>query len=194
MIGRLLLHCWYSLGRRVMIGTPMVIFAVLTVLWLFLVHGWYSLGRHVTTGTPVVIFMLFWLCFECFWRLVQCTIRQKQSKDSQNSKNHHWCTNRHMSTQSPPDTQSRANAATLRNLHYMCLGSGDSPSPVGRADCMDVHASGSRSLPYMLLHSLLPTDDAYCSSSVSTTVIKFSIFSDPTRKLSPLPRELRGIR
>jgi len=32
MIGRLLLHCWYSLGRRVMIGTPMVIFAVLTVL------------------------------------------------------------------------------------------------------------------------------------------------------------------
>ena len=46
---------------------------------------------------------------------------------------------------------------------------------------MDVHASGSRSLPYMLLHSLLPTDDACSSSSLSTTVIKFSIFSDPTR-------------
>jgi len=30
-IGRLLLHCWYSLGRPVTIGTPMVIFAVLTV-------------------------------------------------------------------------------------------------------------------------------------------------------------------
>jgi len=27
-----------------------------------------------------------------------------------------------MSTQSPPNTQSRANAATLRNLHHMCLG------------------------------------------------------------------------
>ena len=40
---------------------------------------------------------------------------------------------------------------------------------------MDVHASGSRSLPYMLLHSLLPTDDACRSSSLSTTVIKFSI-------------------
>jgi len=26
-----LVHCWYSLGRHVMIGTPMVIFAVLTV-------------------------------------------------------------------------------------------------------------------------------------------------------------------
>ena len=38
-----------------------------------------------------------------------------------------------MSTQS---SQSRANADTLRNLHHMCLGSGHSPSPVGRADCM----------------------------------------------------------
>jgi len=34
----------------------------------------------------------------------QCTNRQKQS----NSKNDHWCTNRHMSTKSPPNTQSRA--------------------------------------------------------------------------------------
>ena len=30
-----LVHCWYSLGRRVTIGTPMVIFAVLTVFWLY---------------------------------------------------------------------------------------------------------------------------------------------------------------
>jgi len=30
-IGRLLLHFWDSLGRPVTIGTPMVIFAVLTV-------------------------------------------------------------------------------------------------------------------------------------------------------------------
>jgi len=40
----------------VTIGTPTVIFAVLTVFWLFLVHGWYSRGRDVTTGTPTVIF------------------------------------------------------------------------------------------------------------------------------------------
>jgi len=39
-----------------------------------LVHCWYSLGRPVTTGTPMV---------------------KKKSKDSQNSKNDHWCTNRH---------------------------------------------------------------------------------------------------
>jgi len=46
----------------------------------------------------------------------------------------------------------RANDATLRDLHDTCLGSGYSPSPVGRAGltvCVytDVHASGSRSLP-----------------------------------------------
>ena len=29
----------------------------------------------------------------------RCTNRQKQSKDSQNSKNDHWCTNRHMDYQ-----------------------------------------------------------------------------------------------
>ena len=61
-IGRLLLHCWYSLCRPVTIGTPMVIFVlfdcVLTVFDYFgrLVHCWYSLGRPVTIGTPMVIF------------------------------------------------------------------------------------------------------------------------------------------
>ena len=43
-IGRLLLHCLYSLGRPVTIGIPMVIFAVLSVFWLFLVHWWYTAG------------------------------------------------------------------------------------------------------------------------------------------------------
>ena len=124
--------------------------------------------------------------------------RQKQSKDSQNSKKDHWCTNRHMSTQSPPNTQSRANAATLRNLHHMCLGSGHSPSPVGRADCMCLHGRACVLLPFAAAccytSSLLPTDDACSSSCLSTTVIEFSIFSDPTRKLSAVPPELRRIR
>ena len=106
-IGRLLLHCCYSLGRHVTTGTPMVIYAVLTVFWLFLtlfdnwyivgtllVHCWYSLG--------IDLWRLVHQWFECFWRLVQCTIRQKQSKNSQNSKNYHWCTNRHMSTKTVP--------------------------------------------------------------------------------------------
>ena len=97
----------------------------------------------ITIGVPIVA---------CLPKLYQqCTNRQKQSKDSQTAKNDHWCTNRHMSTQSPPNTQSRANAATSRNLHHMCLGSGHSLSPAcaGLILCvyMDVHASGSRSLP-----------------------------------------------
>jgi len=119
----------------------MVIFAVLTVFWLFLtifddfytagtllVQSWMTCDDWYTNG------------FECFWRLVQCTNRQKQSKD-------HWCTNRHMSTQSPPSTQSRANSATSRD-HHMCLGSGHSPSPVGRADCMCQHGRPCVWLPF----------------------------------------------
>jgi len=54
-------------------------------------------------------------------------------------------------------------------------------------------ASGSRSLP-VLLHSLLPTDDACSSSSLSTTVIKYSIFLDPTHKISAVPPERRRIQ
>jgi len=38
-IGTLLVHGWYSLGKHVTIGTPMVIFAVLTVFLLFLTIG-----------------------------------------------------------------------------------------------------------------------------------------------------------
>jgi len=45
-----------------------------------------TLCRHVTIGTPMVIFAV-WLSFDCFWRMVHCTNRQKQSEDSQNSKN-----------------------------------------------------------------------------------------------------------
>ena len=186
---------WYSLGRPVTIGTPMVIFPVLTVFHCFLrlVHRWYSLGRPVTIGTPMVLSVF------CDWSSVPFVKNsQKQSKDSQNSNNHHWCTNRHMSTQSQPNTQSRANAATLRNLHHMCLGSGDSPLPVIRVDCSYVSTWTSMCLApvrcRVLLHSLLPTDDACSSYSLSTTVIKFSIFSDPTGKHSALLPEICTIR
>jgi len=41
------------------------------------------------------------------------TVYQKQPKDSQNSKNHRWYTNRHMSTQIPPNTQSRISSVVL---------------------------------------------------------------------------------
>jgi len=69
-IGRLLLHCWYSLGRPVTIGTPMV-----------------------------------WSVFDNFLSISTVYYSSKTVKDSQTAKNDHWC---HMSTQSPPNTQSRA--------------------------------------------------------------------------------------
>jgi len=87
-IGTLLAHSWYSLGRHVTIGIPMVIFCcfdcLLTVLTVFdcflrLVHCWYSFGRPVTIGTPMV------KTVPTVYQ--QRTNRQKQSKDSQNSKN-----------------------------------------------------------------------------------------------------------
>jgi len=40
-IGTLLLHCWYSLGKPVTIGTPMVIFAVFDCL-LTVFDEWYT--------------------------------------------------------------------------------------------------------------------------------------------------------
>jgi len=53
----------------------------------------------MTIGVPIVT---------CLPRLYQqCTNRQKQSKDSQNSKNDHWCTiNRHVYTESAEYTKS----------------------------------------------------------------------------------------
>jgi len=42
-IGRLLLHCWYSLGRPVTIGTPMVIFFCFDCL-LTVFDDWYIVG------------------------------------------------------------------------------------------------------------------------------------------------------
>jgi len=41
-----LVHCWYSLGRHVTIGTPMVIFAIFTVFWVLVTvfDDWYTVG------------------------------------------------------------------------------------------------------------------------------------------------------
>ena len=117
-----------------------------------LLHCWYSLGRHVTTGTPMVLSV-----FDD-WHSVPFVKTVKNSQKTVKQQiNDHWCTNRHMSTQSPPNTQSRANAATLRNFHHMCLGSGHSPSPVGRADSMCLHAWTS-----MRLADWLPFAAACC--------------------------------
>ena len=57
----------------------------------------------MTIGVPIVT---------CLPRLYQqCTNCQKQSKTGKQQKNDHWCTNRHMSTQSLSNTQSRVISA-----------------------------------------------------------------------------------
>jgi len=97
----------------------------------------------ITIGVPIVT---------CLPKLYQqCTIRQKQSKDSQTAKNDHWCTNRQMSTQSTPNAQSRTNATIPRETSITCAWAvATARRPwAGLTLCvyMDVHASGSRSLP-----------------------------------------------
>ena len=123
---------------------------------------------------------------------------QKQPKDSQNSKNDHWCTNRHMSIHRVRRIHKAAQTPLLCETSTMCLGSSHcSPSsPVGRADCMCLHGRPCVWLPFAAAccYTLFYTDDACSSSSLSTTVIKFSIFLDLTRKLSALSPELRRIQ
>ena len=106
-----------------------------------MVHCWYTVGT-VRLGRPVTICTPMVLSVFDDWYFVPFV------KNSQTAKSDYWCTNRHMSTQSPPNTQSRANAATLRNLHHMCLRSGHSPSPVGRADSICLHGRPCVWLPF----------------------------------------------
>ena len=46
----------------------------------------------------------------------RCTNRQKQSKDSQNSKNDHWCSNRSRSTKTVPTVYQ--SSKTVKNYSY----------------------------------------------------------------------------
>ena len=75
-----------------------------------------------------------------------------------------------------------AQTATLRNLHHMCLGSGHSPSPVGRADCMCLHERPCVWLPfaaaccYTLFYLLMmPAARLVCQRPSS----KFPYFRNP---------------
>jgi len=114
----------------------------------------------VTIGTPIVLSVFNDWYSVLIVKNIQKTVKQQ--------KNDYWCTNRHMSTQSPQNTQSRANAATSRDLHHMCLGSGHSPSSVGRADCMCLNGRSCVWLPfaaaccYTLFYLLMPTARLVC--------------------------------
>ena len=150
-----------------MIGTP-------------LVHCWYSLGRLVTISTPMV-FSVFddWYSVRIVKNSQKTVKQQKMTIGVQIVTCLHRVCRIHKAAQTPLPCETSI---------IMFLGSGHSPSPVGRADCMCLHGRPCVWLPFAAAccYTLLPTDDACSSSSLSTTVIKFSIFSDPTRKLSVL--------
>ena len=92
-----------TLRWHVTISTPMVIVAILTVFWLFLTNGTLNQSSKTpkTIGVPIVT-GLPRLYKQCTNGVPIVKNSQKQSKDSQNSKNDHWCTNRHMSTKTVP--------------------------------------------------------------------------------------------
>ena len=85
---------------------------------------------------------------------------QKQSKDSQNNKNDHWCTNRHMSTKTVATVYQSSKISRIHEAAQTPLPRETSNTCAwavatarrpwaGLTICvyMDVHASGSRSLP-----------------------------------------------
>jgi len=186
---------WYT------VGTVLVDLSQLVHRWFWVFFtDWYSVPfvkysqktvktAKMTIGVPIVT---------CLPKLYQqCTNCQKQSKDSQKSKK--WplvYQSSHVYTESAEYTKPSKRCYLARSPSHV---PGQWPQPVARGQgwlYMSTWTS-MRLAPVrcrVLLHSLLPTDDACSSFSLSTTVIKFSIFSDPTRKFSALSRELCRIR
>ena len=169
--------------------------------------------------------LLFWLSFDCFWRLVRrwyivgtvpvdlwrlvhqwfwvfltiVTVYESSKTVKRQSNSKKWplvYKSSHLYTESAEYTNPRKRRYLARPPSHV---PGQWPQPVARGQgwlYVSIWTS-MRLAPVryrVLLHSLLPTDDACSSFSLSTTVIIFSIFSDPTRKLSALPPELRRIR
>ena len=98
-----LVHCSYSLGRHVTINTSMVIFAVLTVFDCFF-DEWYTVPivKNTQNHWCTIVTGLPRLYQQCTNGVTIVKNSQKQSKDSQNSKHYHWCTNCHISTKTLP--------------------------------------------------------------------------------------------
>ena len=106
-----------------------------------------TLCRHVTICTPMVIILLF----DCLLTVFDDSYTVPIVKNSQKTvKTAKMTIGVPIVTclQSPPNTRSRANTATLRDLHHTCLGSGHSPSPVGRAYSMCLHGRPCVCLPF----------------------------------------------
>ena len=122
----------------------------------------YSLGRSVTIGRPTQMVLSV---FDDWYSVRIVKYGQKTVKQQKMTIVVQIVTCLHVS---PPNTQSRANAATSRDLYHTCLGSGHSPSPVDRADSMCLHGRSCVWLPfaaaccYTLFYLLMPTARLVC--------------------------------
>ena len=155
-----------------------------------LVHGWYSLGRHVTICTPMVLSVFDdWYSVVPFVKNSQKTVKQQKITIGVPIVT---CLHRvrriHKAAQTPLPCETRITCA--------CMGSGHSPSPVSRADCMCLHGRPCLWLPfavaccYTLFYLLMmPVARLVCQRPSSN----FPYFRT-TRKLSALPPALRRIR
>ena len=94
-----LVHRWYSLSRHVTIGTPMAIFAVLTVFWLFLTIG--TRYQSSKQSKPLV-YKSSQVCQDCTNSVRIVKNSQKTVKTAKMTISVPVVT----STQSPPNTQS----------------------------------------------------------------------------------------
>ena len=143
-----------------------------------LVHCWYTVGT--------VLVDLWRLVHQWFWVFLTIGTVYYSSKTAKNS-------------QKTAKTAKITKYKKPRKRRYLAKPPSHVSQPVARGQGW-LYVSTWTSIRLspvrcrVLLHSLLPTDDACSSSSLSTTVIKFSIFSDPIRKLSALSPELRRIR
>jgi len=126
-IGRLLLHCWYSLGRHMTTDTPMVIFAVLT---------------------------LFWLSFDCFWLYLAIGTVYHSSKTAKNSQKTDKLQKSSLVYQSSHVYTESAEYTKPRKRRYLAKPPSHVPgqwphlSPVGRADCICLHGRPCVWLPF----------------------------------------------
>jgi len=144
-IGRLLLHCWYSLGRHVTTGTPVVIFVLFWLFSLFLsvFDDWYTVGT--------VLVDLWRLLHQWFWVFLTIGTVYHSSKTVKRQSKQQKSPLVHQSsdvyTEFAEYTKPRKRLF-LAKPPYMFLGSGYSPSPVGRADSMCLHGRPCVWLPF----------------------------------------------
>ena len=167
-----------------------------------MVHCWYSLGRPVTIGTPMALTIFDDWYSVPFVKNSQKTVKTAKSPLVYQSS--------HVYTESAEYTKPRKRLARPPSQCAWAVATARRPW-AGLTVCVDngrpcVWLPFAAVCCYILFYLLMmPAARLVCQrpsstprhlicSIISQKVTKFSIFSDPIRKLSALPPELRRIR